>query len=123
MKTIFIAYPKCSTCRNAEKYLKAHAIDYEFRHITEAVPTADELRNWISQNDFPIRKLFNTSGNVYKQLNLKEKLDLMSEEEMLQLLASNGMLIKRPILIQGNRMINGYSAEKYDAFFSGQDFV
>lgn len=123
MKTIFIAYPKCSTCRNAEKYLKEHAVDYEFRHITEAVPSVDELQRWISQSGFPIRKLFNTSGNVYKQLNLKEKLDTMSEADMLELLASNGMLIKRPMLIQGSRMIYGYSAEKYDAFFSGQDFV
>lgn len=123
MKTIFIAYPKCSTCRNAEKYLKEHAVDYEFRNITEAVPSVDELQAWISQSGLPIRKLFNTSGNVYKQLNLKEKLDTMSEADMLELLASNGMLIKRPMLIQGSRMINGYSAEKYDAFFSGQDFV
>ena len=123
MKTIFIAYPKCSTCRNAEKYLKEHEIDYAFRHIVEAVPSADELRTWTSKSSFPIRKLFNTSGNVYKQMQLKDKLATMRQDEMLELLAGNGMLIKRPLIIQGNRMMNGFSAEKYDAFFSGQDFV
>ena len=95
----FICYPKCTTCQKARKWLDEHHVEYVFRDIKLDRPTIDELREWHENSGLPLKKLFNTSGLLYKSLDLKNKLPAMSEEEMLQLLASDGMLVKRPLLI------------------------
>ena len=110
---LFIYYPKCSTCKNAKKYLDSKNIKYEERDIVKENPTYEELYSWYKNNDIELKKFFNTSGLVYKEMNLKDKLRDMSEEEQLKLLSSNGMLVKRPILINNNKIILGFSEEKY----------
>lgn len=113
MKKLFIEYPKCSTCKNAKKWLIENNIDFEDRNITENVPTIEELKKWIKLSQKDIKKWFNTSGLKYKALNLKEKLPLMSEEEKINLLSSDGMLIKRPILVTEKSVILGFKLEEY----------
>lgn len=105
---IFICYPKCSTCQKAEKYLLAHNIEYTKRDIKTANPTAAELRGWYKASGLPLKKFFNTSGQQYKALGLKDKLSQLSEEEQLQLLATDGMLVKRPLLITGSGVLVGF---------------
>ena len=99
MKNIFIEYPKCSTCKKAKKWLEEKNVEFISRNIVEETPTIEELTEWIKSNELDIKKWFNTSGLKYKELNLKEKLPNMSDEEKIKLLASDGMLIKRPLLI------------------------
>ena len=96
---IFICYPKCTTCQKARKWLEAQQMDFEQRDIKEEQPTEDELRRWIGASGLPVRKFFNTSGLKYKELKLKDRLPDMSEDEQIALLATDGMLVKRPILI------------------------
>lgn len=97
----FICYPKCTTCQKARKWLEAWQMDFEQRDIKEEQPTEDELRLWIRLSGLPVRKFFNTSGLKYKELKLKDRLPDMSEDEQIALLATDGMLVKRPILIAG----------------------
>lgn len=118
MKPLFIEYPKCSTCRKAKKYLQEKGIDFEDRHIIEATPSIEELRTWWKASGLPLKKFFNTSGNLYKEMKLKDKLTDMSEEEQLALLASNGMLIKRPILISGEQVLVGFREDNYNCLCS-----
>ncbi len=99
---IFLCYPKCTTCQKAQKWLDAKGIPYETRHIKEQNPTETELRQWHQKSDLPLKKFFNTSGLLYKEKHLKEKLPLLSEDEMLTLLAEDGMLVMRPMLIRDN---------------------
>lgn len=99
MKVLFIEYPKCSTCRKAKKWLEENNINFTDRHIVDQKPTKEELKEVILKSGLPARKLFNTSGNVYKSLNLKSKMDSLSEDEMLDLLSTDGMLVKRPLII------------------------
>lgn len=106
-------YPQCGTCRKALKWFKDHKIEVETQHIVDDPPTKEQLRDWIRQSELGIRKFFNTSGQVYKQLNLKEKLPNMSEEEMIELLAANGKLIKRPIVVQGQDITVGFNEEQF----------
>ncbi|MDD2218224.1 MAG: arsenate reductase family protein, partial [Eubacteriales bacterium] len=96
---IFVCYPKCTTCQKAKKWLEANSVAFEERHIKERNPDLDELKVWYKQSGLPLKKFFNTSGLLYKSLKLKDKLATMSESEQLDLLASDGMLVKRPILI------------------------
>lgn len=96
---LFLEYPPCSTCQKARKWLDAHNLPYTDRHIRDDNPTYEELKRWHSASGLPLKKFFNTSGQVYKSLSLKDKLPEMSEEEQLQLLAGDGMLVKRPLLI------------------------
>ena len=96
---LFLEYPPCSTCQKARKWLDAHNLSYTARHIRDDNPTYEELKRWHSASGLPLKKFFNTSGQVYKSLSLKDKLPEMSEEEQLQLLAGDGMLVKRPLLI------------------------
>ena len=115
MKTnLFIEYPKCSTCQKAKKWLDENEIKYEDRHIVEQNPTADELTKWIKQNGFEIKKFFNTSGLKYKELNLKEKLSNMSDNEKIKLLASDGMLVKRPMLISDKVVLLGFKEKEWE---------
>lgn len=105
---LFMQYPPCSTCQKAKRWLDAHGIPYEARHIKEENPTYEELKAWHAASGLPLKRFFNTSGLVYKSLGLKDKLPTMSEEEQLRLLASDGMLVKRPILVDGDRVLVGF---------------
>lgn len=108
---IFIEYPKCSTCQKAKKWLEENNINYIDRDIVNNNPTALELRKWIRISGFPVKKIFNTSGLKYKSLNLKEKLPKMSEEEQIELLATDGMLIKRPIIVDDDVVLVGFKED------------
>ena len=114
MSNLFLWYPKCSTCQKAKKWLEVNNIPFEERHIVEQVPSKEELEQWIKQSGLEIKKIFNTSGLKYKELNLKEKLPNMSEEEKIELLASNGMLIKRPLLIHDNGVLVGFKEKEWN---------
>jgi len=104
----FICYPKCTTCQKARKWLEENGIAFEERHIKEQNPTAEELRAWHGRSGLPLKKFFNTSGLQYKSLQLKDKLPAMSEDEQFTLLASDGMLVKRPILVTEDRVLVGF---------------
>ena len=105
---LFIWYPKCSTCQKAKKWLNSHEIEYTERHIVEENPTYDELKEWHQKSGLPSKKFFNTSGMLYKEMKLKDKLPKMSEDEQLKLLATNGMLVKRPVLVAEDKVLVGF---------------
>ncbi len=111
---LFIQYPPCSTCQKAKKWLDEKGIVYTDRHIKEEKPTYEELKNWYAKSGLPLKRFFNTSGLKYKELNLKEKLPHMTEEEQLRLLASDGMLVKRPIVITENRIFTGFKETEWN---------
>lgn len=113
MKNIFIEYPKCSTCKKAKKWLEENNIEFEDRNIVEETPTIKELTEGIKKSEENIKRWFNTSGLKYKELNLKEKLLTMNEEEKIVLLASDGMLIKRPLVISDKGILVGFKEEKW----------
>ena len=110
---LFICYPKCSTCQKAKKWLEEHHIEFTERHIAEDNPSYEELKEWHEKSGLPLKKFFNTSGMLYKEMQLKDKLPTMSEEEQLRLLATNGMLVKRPIVVDGDKVIVGLKEEAY----------
>lgn len=110
---LFVCYPKCSTCQKAKKWLDEHKINYTERHIVEANPTYDELKDWYSKSGLPLKKFFNTSGLLYKEMQLKDKLPAMSEEEQLQLLAANGMLVKRPLVVKEDIVLVGFTEAEW----------
>ena len=112
---IFIEYPPCSTCQKAKKFLKEHHIEFTSRHIVENTPTVKELTTWIYQSQLPIKKFFNTSGMLYREMQLKDKLETMSDEEKITLLSQHGMLIKRPLLISDNLVFVGFKKEHYES--------
>lgn len=105
---VLLQYPKCTTCQRARKWLEAHHMDVTVRHIVEETPTYEELSEWYQKSGLPLKRFFNTSGILYKSMQLKDKLSQMDEEAQLRLLASNGMLIKRPILIHGDTILVGF---------------
>ena len=109
----FIYYPKCSTCQKAKKWLDEHNIEYTERHIVEDNPSYDELKEWFEKSGLPIKKFFNTSGLLYREMQLKDKLSMMSEEEQLQLLSTNGMLVKRPLIIDGDTVLVGFKEAEW----------
>ena len=111
MKNIFIEYPKCSTCKKAKKWLEENKIEFSNRNIVENNPNCKELAEWIKISGLEIKKWFNTSGLKYKELNLKEKLNKMTDEEKIELLSTDGMLVKRPILITKNGIAAGFKEE------------
>lgn len=111
---LFICYPKCSTCKKAEQYLQTKGLSFTVRDIKTDNPTADELRTWYAASGLPLKRFFNTSGNLYKQLGLKDKLPTMSEDEQLELLASDGMLVKRPLVIYDGAVLVGFKQAEYD---------
>ncbi len=110
---VFICYDRCSTCQKAERWLQEHAVSFMKRPIKEENPTAFELKAWSERSGIPLRRFFNTSGSLYKELALKEKLPTLSEEEMLALLTSNGMLVKRPLLITDTSVLVGFRADDW----------
>lgn len=109
MKPLFIQYPKCGTCRKAAKWLEENNVDVTSRHIVEENPTREELSVWIDRSDLPINRFFNTSGLVYKEQNLKEKVKTASRDELLDILASNGMVVKRPIVVADDFVLVGFN--------------
>jgi transcriptional regulator, Spx/MgsR family len=112
-KILFVQYPKCGTCQKAAKWLKENNIDTESRHIVENTPTEKELTDWIEKSKLPINKFFNTSGLVYKENNIKEKVKTESTSELVKLLASNGMLIKRPIIVTDDFVLVGFKEDEW----------
>lgn len=109
----FICYPKCTTCAKAEKWLNDNKIEYELRNIKTDNPSFEELSEWYGKSGLPLKRFFNTSGLLYKSLNLKEKLPAMSEEDMLRLLSTDGMLVKRPLLIGENFVLVGFKEAEW----------
>ncbi len=110
----FICYPKCTTCQKAKKWLDDNNITYDLRDIKENNPTLSELKEWHKKSGLPLKKFFNTSGLLYKSMQLKDKLADMSEEEQYKLLASDGMLVKRPIIVKGDTVIVGFKEKEYE---------
>lgn len=108
---LFLQYPKCTTCKRAKKFLDENNINYEDRHIVENNPTKEELSAWLQKSGVPIKKLFNTSGVVYRELGMKDKVANLSEDELLDILGSNGMLVKRPLLILEDSVLIGFKEE------------
>ena len=111
---LFIEYPKCTTCKKAKKWLDDHGLQYTDRHIKEENPTADELKTWHAKSGLPLKRFFNTSGVLYKEMQLKDKLPEMSEEEQFQLLATDGMLVKRPIIVTEDKVLTGFKEKEWE---------
>ena len=111
---LFVEYPKCTTCQRAKKFLDERGVAYTDRHIKEDNPTAEELRAWWKASGLPLKKFFNTSGMLYKSLELKDKLPQMGEEEQLELLATDGMLVKRPILVGDGFVLVGFRPAEWE---------
>lgn len=114
MSVLFVEYPKCSTCQKAKKWLDAQGITYEDRHIKEQNPTAEELKAWHEKSGLDIKKFFNTSGMLYKEMQLKDKLPGMTLEEKYALLASDGMLVKRPIVVTDETVLTGFKEADWE---------
>lgn len=111
---LFIEYPKCSTCKKAKKWLIDNGIEFTARHIVEQNPSKNELALWYKKSEMPLKKFFNTSGMLYKENKLKDKLTSMSEEEQLELLSTNGMLVKRPIIVSDNHIFTGFNEKLWN---------
>ena len=110
---LFLEYPKCSTCKKAKNWLESNGVEFEDRHIVENNPTADELKAWYEKSGFPLKKFFNTSGLKYKELGLKDKVPDMTEEEQINLLATDGMLVKRPLVIGDDFVLIGFKEAQW----------
>lgn len=110
---LFLEYPKCSNCKKAKNWLESNGVEFEDRHIVENNPTADELKAWYEKSGFPLKKFFNTSGLKYKELGLKDKLPDMTEEEQINLLATDGMLVKRPLVIGDDFVLIGFKEAQW----------
>ena len=113
MSKLFINYPKCSTCKKAEKFLKENNVEFINRNIVEENPSAEELALWIERSGLEPKKFFNTSGVLYREMNLKDKVKTMSKEEMIEILSTNGMLVKRPLLVTDDKVLVGFKEENY----------
>ena len=116
---LFVQYPKCSTCKKALKWLESTGAAFESRHIVEDNPTAEELRAWHEMSGLPLRRFFNTSGMLYREMQLKDKLPAMNEDQMYELLASNGMLVKRPLLVMDDTVLVGFREAEWENALRG----
>jgi arsenate reductase len=112
---VFICYPKCTTCRKAKQWLEANGVLFEERHIKENKPTIEELKKWHEKSGLPLKRFFNTSGQLYREMKLKDRLPTMSEDEQYELLASDGMLVKRPVLIGDDFVLVGFKESEWKA--------
>ena len=112
---LFMEYPPCSTCQKAKKWLNEKGVAYQARHIKEENPSYEELKEWYGRSGLPLKRFFNTSGLAYKSLNLKDKLPTMSDEEQLRLLASDGMLVKRPLVVTESFVLTGFKEAEWEA--------
>lgn len=110
---LFIEYPKCSTCQKAKKWLDENGVDYTDRHIVENNPTYEELKEWYERSGLPLKRFFNTSGMLYKSMQLKDKLPTMSDDEQLKLLATDGMLVKRPLIVSKDFVLTGFREKEW----------
>ena len=119
MRGLFVCYPRCSTCKKAQKWLDEHGIAYEMRDIKTENPNREELRSWFERSGLPIKRFWNTSGQKYRELNLKDKLATMTEDEQLDLLATDGMLVKRPILVSDHAVLVGFREEEWQRHLLG----
>ena len=119
MKALFLQYAKCSTCVKAKKWLEANSIAYEDRPIVEHPPTVEELKQWVAKSGLPLKKFFNTRGILYKQMNLKDKLKEMSEDEQLKLLATDGLLVTRPLVIGDDFVLTGFKEKEWEDKING----
>ncbi|MBD7911696.1 MULTISPECIES: arsenate reductase family protein [Clostridium] len=117
MSVILIEYPRCTTCKKAKKFLNDKNIEFTDRHIVEENPTEEELLNWMEKSELEPKKFFNTSGNLYKDMNLKEKVKNITKEEAAKILSTNGMLVKRPVLIKDSKIVLGFKEEIYNEIF------
>lgn len=113
MGYLLLSYPSCSTCKNAEKWLEKNKIEFEPRNIKEQPPTKEELAAWAERGEIPLTKFFNTSGVVYREMNIKERVKVMTQGEILDTLAMDGMLVKRPILVGDNKVLVGFKEEEW----------
>ena len=113
MSILFLEYPPCSTCQKAKRWLGEHHVSYTSRHIKENNPTAEELAEWYKKSGLPLKKFFNTSGLIYKSMGLKDKLPTMNEEEQIALLATDGMLVKRPLVIGDSFVLTGFKEKDW----------
>lgn len=113
MKYLFLEYPKCTTCKKAKKWLQDNGISFEDRHIVENNPTKEELKEWIGRSGLLINKFFNTSGILYREMNLKEKVKSLEEEELIEILSTNGMLVKRPLIVAEDFVLVGFKEEAW----------
>lgn len=113
-RMLFICYPKCSTCQKAKKWLDEHDLEYTERHIVENNPSYEELKEWYEKSGLVLKRFFNTSGLLYREMELKNKLPQMSEEEQLKLLSTNGMLVKRPMLVDGDKVFVGFKESEWE---------
>ncbi len=120
---LFVCYPKCTTCKKARAYLDEKGLTYDWRDIKEYNPTYDELKKWLGKSGLPVRRFFNTSGQVYRTLDLKDKIKSMTEDECLHLLSTDGMLVKRPILVSDNFVLVGFKEKEWEAAFASDKEV
>lgn len=111
---LFVYYPKCSTCRKAKKWLEENNLEFEEKDIVEDNPNVEELKEWYGKSDLPLKRFFNTSGMKYRELKLKDKLPDMSEDEQLELLATDGMLVKRPIIVKDDVVLTGFRQKEWE---------
>ena len=111
---LFVQYPKCSTCRKAKNWLDEHNIEYESRHIVEDNPTAEEIEKWYNKSGLPLKRFFNTSGMVYREKKLKDKIPDMTEQEQFDILATDGMLVKRPIVVGDDFVLVGFKVKEWE---------
>lgn len=114
MSVLFVEYPKCTTCKRAKKFLVENNIEFEDRHIAEENPTKEELKIWFDKSGLPINKFFNTSGVLYREMQLKDKVKTLNEDELLDILATNGMLVKRPIIVKEDIVLVGFKEEEWN---------
>lgn len=114
---LLLCYPKCSTCQKARKWLQEHNIEFTERHIAEENSSFEELQAWYKKSGLPLKKFFNTSGMIYKEMQLKDKLPAMSEEEQIKLLATNGMLVKRPIVVSEDKVLVGFKEAQWEELY------
>ena len=115
MSVLFVEYPKCSTCQKAKKWLEERGVEFEDRHILEQNPTKEELKLWWEKSGLPLKRFFNTSGQKYRELQLKDRILTMSQEEQLELLSTDGMLVKRPLLIGEDFVLVGFRQAEWEA--------
>jgi arsenate reductase len=117
MKPTVLCYPKCGTCQKAEKWLKSNGIEYTYRPIKEENPTKAEIAEWLKMSGLPVSRFFNTSGLLYKEQNMKDKVRVLPEAELIDILATNGLMVKRPVLLTGNKVLVGFKEEDWKAVF------
>lgn len=111
---LFVYYPKCSTCRKAKKWLEENNLEFQEKDIVEDTPTVEELKEWYQKSDLPLKRFFNTSGMKYRELKLKDKLPEMSDDEQLELLATDGMLVKRPVIVTDDVVLTGFRQKEWE---------